>query len=1401
MDESSVVNVSEGDTPAATAPAANVAAEVVIDGPTNLESDSDSINFEALYDANRGASELPGLRGLSIVGSSSVIDLNNRSTSEPDQESINDNSSILVVSEERALDPGALERNHGVSEIQDQSQQAQFEAEHQRRLAEPDQDISDVVEASFGDNSDVSGTPSLTDSSLMSIKSSELERELLSAASLPQHRGSYNSQQNMEDTGVVGNNNDTDVGDRTQQEAVPEMTEARLDGPRRYSMEELLQLRHVGNRPLHQLNFRSNAPVDLIARHLILPDHTAANMLVQAQYLEAKAREPWMSDDDEEVFQGGAAVTSTKRSSSVPEVPEVREIIWPIRQPVNPPESLARQILEGFARFLKDHTSPNHSRVTAGGRVVPAGPNSPPPTFNIGYIDGVLQRFDRIHEVRKALDKQARDAEGQERQKAIDKAGASGGDAGPTPTPTHSAGDTNPTNNVTANGVALNDQLNQKQVAPSGTLTLPPRSQPLFMAEDGTTIFHMGGSMFRAVLRDSQTVYELLIPVQPVGNMSNGEEISQPMSQSTIMAMPPMAPISVAQPSMQPSFTTQTTNPVHGMDFVQATPQMTAMPQFVNAPTPTAIGPIFPSEMVAMTQSVASGRGYGENIHRGAYFPVGNSSVQDSRRHAGHEAAPMAVQLYNPDAAEYSNPQPSRYVQLQNVESRMKSLLKTKSELEQQWALQELQMSPEEKIWNRDQLRECTVQCDELRRMKKSFESSINTNSNGRSDLTSSGNSMSTMSRPALQAYEYNGLDGTRASFASMIPNDTYNGGSRNIQQSTEGHKRLEHSVLSQSFSGNPENGIAYSTNAGTNSKTLSPSAPSFVPGSMDVSTPQKPRRGHQSSVANRDKSCEVSSFKSHGTTQAAMSGRDWAAVINLNHPAGEIDDADMWYCEEAGFNDPTKPKKYCTTALEVAWVVKNVRQQAKLLGCKNGSSKDPEWDAEQDIRHAIFVLRRPIPLAPMLPEFVRRMCPWSWEDSIFNIGQGMSPYWVAEQHHRAMGAGQREAQVDLWSHERLLLLQEKLARDQEIANANKFFLKDLARRELSFTASSRKRSESIVSWDSDMARAADKALASAKKITLQNLKPLSELKATPSQNFEDSVFDNQSYRRHGQSNTVQLTSGYSVDNNLQEAASGSSYRRRQANHSGENSSFNDSFCNNQVMTVPVDSPTSDKKSKTFLRNMLDLKVTDWEPLPGETQEEFNEAYSAGKRISGMANSGSGQKSSLEFQPTRHTTTKENRPFQDRQFRSKPNEVSSSPSESVPHLRRMGHKARSSMASPIFNAQGIVPPVTGISSVSPCLSSSNPGLQRQQEHATSFRNNHSRRFAESSNTHQPAFTESSGPRNWQTPSLTGRHTRTRPGDYSSQYRSTEDTLVSPRSQNAFGYGNSYYHQPPHSRRG
>ena len=55
----------------------------------------------------------------------------------------------------------------------------------------------------------------------------------------------------------------------------------------------------------------------------------------------------------------------------------------PLREPRRPPQGEQAQKEAGFLRFLDRHRSPTHQRVTAGGRIVPMEPRTPPPQFKI----------------------------------------------------------------------------------------------------------------------------------------------------------------------------------------------------------------------------------------------------------------------------------------------------------------------------------------------------------------------------------------------------------------------------------------------------------------------------------------------------------------------------------------------------------------------------------------------------------------------------------------------------------------------------------------------------------------------------------------------------------------------------------------------------------------------------------------------------------------------------------------------------------------------------------------------------------------------------------------------------------------------------------------------------------
>ncbi|OAX78436.1 hypothetical protein ACJ72_07257 [Emergomyces africanus] len=63
---------------------------------------------------------------------------------------------------------------------------------------------------------------------------------------------------------------------------------------------------------------------------------------------------------------------------------QANNVQYPCRQPLNAPQGNLAQSDAGFARFLKEHASPKHHRVTAGGRIVPMNlASTPAPEFKL----------------------------------------------------------------------------------------------------------------------------------------------------------------------------------------------------------------------------------------------------------------------------------------------------------------------------------------------------------------------------------------------------------------------------------------------------------------------------------------------------------------------------------------------------------------------------------------------------------------------------------------------------------------------------------------------------------------------------------------------------------------------------------------------------------------------------------------------------------------------------------------------------------------------------------------------------------------------------------------------------------------------------------------------------------
>ena len=191
----------------------------------------------------------------------------------------------------------------------------------------------------------------------------------------------------------------------------------------------------------------------------------------------------------------------------------------------------------------------------------------------------------------------------------------------------------------------------------------------------------------------------------------------------------------------------------------------------------------------------------------------------------------------------------------------------------------------------------------------------------------------------------------------------------------------------------------------GTINKHLSPAAPAFVPRNISnlpstshqakhqhlcmrapsggINSAPKTHSNANSSTWSRHPDHKVSSPNTQTISHKEESSS--SSVLDPSDPAMRvIDYEDIEYAARYLYNGTKDSKTYCTTVAEFQEAVRRVREQARLYGCAGGQSKDPAYDAEQDLWWAICD-RDPIPLPSKIPDHVANPRPWNWNDSAFN--------------------------------------------------------------------------------------------------------------------------------------------------------------------------------------------------------------------------------------------------------------------------------------------------------------------------------------------------------------------------------------------------------------------------------
>ena len=539
-------------------------------------------------------------------------------------------------------------------------------------------------------------------------------------------------------------------------------------------------------------------------------------------------------------------------------VPRPRYASQPMRQPHAPPNNSVLQRHDGFVRFLKQHASPPHQRVTAGGRIVPAGPSSPPPMLDFGSLNGFLRERPVPA---KPSQKESRSSQSNTRAQK------------PQVTSSMSLGDylRSQTNSGDSSSFQTVAQYPPVQTAvpfsnmPLGCPTfMAPTIQtqtsvvPLAMFSDGSTLVSYNGMSYRASWNGTNTCLEPLQTLQP---------------------------------------------PVDQQYYPQAYPQV-----------------------------------YASNSQYGVVPQVSVPSVPLASATNGARPDISKADLFLQNEAQGSD------------ELSLKAKL---TNLDEHLALHHYDITPVDRASLIGQRIYLVAELDRIRLSKTKPKHKI------------------PIVAPAVP-----GVPVTPAAQPSSGP---------------------QNKPVSK---------------GGTMSKHLSPAAPPFVPRSalepsstsfgmrttsqqskhQRIGLPAPAKEVDTASTARVN--VKPSAWASHADKKAPPQSTERishneasssSSALDPSDPAMRvIEYKDIEYAARYLYNWTKDNKTYCTTVSEFQEAIRRVREQARLYGCAGGQSKDPAYDAEQDLWWAICD-RDPIPLPSKIPDHVANPRPWNWNDSAFN--------------------------------------------------------------------------------------------------------------------------------------------------------------------------------------------------------------------------------------------------------------------------------------------------------------------------------------------------------------------------------------------------------------------------------
>lgn len=544
----------------------------------------------------------------------------------------------------------------------------------------------------------------------------------------------------------------------------------------------------------------------------------------------------------------------------------------PYREPQNPPKEEFAQQHEGFKRFLKQVASPPHNRVTAGGRIVPAGRSFPPPMLDYGSIETTINQ-----PMSKTLLSVNTNTKFNARVGGTDAQTSSH----MLPGQNMVNQNTNPSGPRQLEVAQVQDFSNINRGGFDGNILMgtpmqfPPGIEPLYLLPGGGAVVSLEGMQYRASWNGPQLLLEQL-----------------------------QAPLQV-----NPSF---------------------------------ALTPEHPAMM------------YAQVVH-GSHYPAAVKPVTAT------ETRTSLTSTTGPYAS--SHFQPSNQVNRKASSEERQRLCARLSDLDKHIALSYHKLTKQQ---HAELVNERKVLVESIDFMRK--------NSNEHSTSSSA---------PIVDQLPATGMRPRQHPGNTDLMGKLVNNNGGDAQATLVNQKPLASSTC------------------------LSPDAPPFVPSSTkagsDHTRIEKPWAPAQSTYPFGNSvlpdsgilpNCGLGIENSKATqaTQLTIQKEGQGANGTTSRseepprePLPVVSQGDVEYVDRLGLNSAGEEKLYCSTVQEFQEVIRRVREQAGLYGCKGGQSKDPAYDAEQDIRWAMGDHDR-IRLPTSTPDHVANPRPWSWDDSVFNV-------------------------------------------------------------------------------------------------------------------------------------------------------------------------------------------------------------------------------------------------------------------------------------------------------------------------------------------------------------------------------------------------------------------------------